>query len=80
MQELQEQQLDGALPDPTQGQYSPAWVKSGANLIKLQSDTFNSIAIGNKPMTYLKEAIGSWKSQGGDAARKEYQAALQKCK
>jgi hypothetical protein len=55
-------------------------VKSGANLTKLQSDTFNSVSIGTKPMTYLKEAISAWKSQGGHAARKEYQAALQKCK
>lgn len=80
MQQLQEQQMQGAIADPTQGLYSPTWVQNGGNLTKLQTDAYNSIAVGNQPMSYLKEVISNWKSQGGDQARKEFEQALKKCK
>lgn len=80
MQHWQERQLDGATKDPTQGLYSPAWVQNAASLVQMEQDAFNNIAVGNQPMSHLDEVIKTWKSQGGDQARKEFQDALQKCK
>jgi hypothetical protein len=54
-------------------------VNNGGNLTKIQNEAYNSIAVGTKPMSYLKEVISTWKSQGGDKARQEFQDALQKC-
>lgn len=79
MQHWQEVQLDGAIADPTQGLYSPSWVQHAAALVQMEQDAFNSIAVGHQPMSYLDEVIKTWKSQGGDQARKEFQTALQKC-
>lgn len=80
MQGLQEQVLADATPDPTQGLYSPAWVQNAANLVKMQQDAFNNIAVGHQPLSSLDDVIKTWKSSGGDTARKEFQDALQKCK
>lgn len=80
MQQWQEQQIESSVSDPTLNLYSPTWVQQGANLINLQQNAYNSILSGNKPMSYLKQTISDWKSQGGDQARKEFQQALQKCK
>lgn len=80
MQKLQEEQIALAVPDPTQGLYSPSWVNNAGNLIKMQNDAYNSMAVGIKPLSYLKELRSSWKSHGGDQARREFQTALEKCK
>jgi len=80
MQKLQEQQIQSSVADPTQGLYSPTWVSQGANLIKMQTDGYNSMLVGNQPLSYLSQLISDWKSQGGDQARKEFQQALEKCK
>jgi putative aldouronate transport system substrate-binding protein len=80
MQQLQEQQIQSSVADPTQGLYSPTWVAQGANLIKMQQDGYNAMVVGNQPLSYLNQLISDWKSQGGDQARKEFQQALEKCK
>jgi putative aldouronate transport system substrate-binding protein len=80
MQQLQEQQIQSSVADPTLGLYSPTWVAQGANLIKMQQDGYNAMVVGNQPLTYLSQLISDWKSQGGDQARKEFQQSLEKCK
>jgi putative aldouronate transport system substrate-binding protein len=80
MQKLQEEQITDAVPDPTQGLYSPTWVNNGGTLTKMQTDAYNAIAVGNKPMSYLKEVIQNWKNQGGEKARGEFRDSLEKCK
>jgi putative aldouronate transport system substrate-binding protein len=80
MQQLQEQQIQFSIPDPTMGLYSPTWVAQGGNLIKLQTDAYNSMVVGNSPLTDLPKLISDWKAQGGDQARKEFQQSLEKCK
>jgi len=80
MQQLQEQQIQSSVADPTQGLYSPTWVAQGANLIKMQTDGYNAMLVGNQPLSNLNQLISDWKSQGGDQARKEFQQALEKCK
>ena len=79
-QQLQEQQIQSSVADPTQGLYSPTWVSQGANLIKMQTDGYNAMLVGNQPLSYLSQLISDWKTQGGDQARKEFQQALDKCK
>lgn len=80
MQQLQEQQIQSSIPDPTMGMYSPAWVAQGGNLIKMQTDAYNSMVVGNQPLSDLDQLISDWKKQGGDQARKEFQQSLEKCK
>ncbi len=80
MQQLQEQQIQSSIPDPTVGLYSPTWVAQGANLIKMQQDAYNGIVVGNQPMSDLDQVISDWKKGGGDQARKEFQQSLEKCK
>jgi putative aldouronate transport system substrate-binding protein len=80
MQQLQEQQIQSSVPDPTQGLYSPTWVAQGGNLVKMQTDAYNAMVVGNQPITDLDQVISDWKKQGGDAARKEFQQSLDKCK
>ena len=80
MQQLQEQQIKSSIPDPTQGLYSPTWVAQGGNLIQMQQDAYNSMVVGNQPMTDMPKVISDWKSQGGDQARTEFQQSLSKCK
>ena len=80
MQKLQEQQIQSSVADPTLGLYSPTWVSQGANLIKMQTDGYNAMLVGNQPLSYLSQLISDWKSQGGDQARKEFQQSLEKCK
>jgi putative aldouronate transport system substrate-binding protein len=79
IQKLQEEQLATSAVDPTAGLYSPTWVANCANLLSMQTDGYNSIAVGNQPMSYLKEMISQFKSQGGEQSRKEFEKALQKC-
>jgi len=80
MQQLQEQQIQNSIADPTQGLYSPTWVAQGANLIQMQQDAYNAMVVGNQPLTDLTQLISDWKKQGGDTARTEFQQSLQKCK
>ena len=80
MQQLQEQQIQASIADPTQGLYSPTWVAQGANLIQMQQDAYNAMVVGNQPLSDLAQVISDWKKQGGDQARTEFQQSLQKCK
>lgn len=79
MQGFQEQQMANAVADPTLPLYSQTWVAQAGTLVQMQNDAYNSIISGQKPLSYLKDVISSWKSQGGDAARKEFQKSLEKC-
>lgn len=80
MQNWQAKQIDYSIEDPSQGLYSPTWVQQGANLIQMQQNAYNSIVVGNEPLSYIDQVISEWKSQGGDQVRKEFQKALEKCK
>lgn len=79
IQGLQEKQIQQSVTDPTVGVYSQTWVEQAANLINLQTNTYYSVISGQQPFSALKDSISTWKSQGGDQARKEYEQALKKC-
>ncbi|MGI8914565.1 MAG: extracellular solute-binding protein [Chloroflexota bacterium] len=80
IQQLEADQIQMSVADPTQGLYSPTWVAQGGNLVKMQTDAYNQMVVGNQPISHLDQVISDWKKQGGDQARTEFQQALEKCK
>lgn len=78
-QDITAEALERAVPDPTAGLYSPTQVSKGSSLTQMQTDYYNAIVMGRKPLSALDEWRSSWKSQGGDQIRREYQQALKKC-
>lgn len=79
-QRMQEEMIEGSVPDPTLGLYSPTDVSQGGNLTQLVHDTYSSIVVGRKPLSPLNDLKSEWKSQGGEQSRKEFQRALEKCR
>jgi putative aldouronate transport system substrate-binding protein len=43
-------------------------------------DRLNDIITGRAPFSAYDQLVSDWRSQGGDAARKEFQDAVQKAK
>ncbi|MFZ0215667.1 MAG: hypothetical protein WAM30_06950 [Candidatus Dormiibacterota bacterium] len=79
-QKVEEQMVQKGVADPTLGLYSPTDVAQGTNLQELITNAHNDILVGRQPLSSLSELISSWKSQGGDQSRKEFEQALAKCK
>ncbi|HEX4215333.1 MAG TPA: extracellular solute-binding protein [Candidatus Dormibacteraeota bacterium] len=79
IQKFQEQQLQQSVADPTVNLYSPTWVQQAGNLIQVQQNGYNDIFVGRKPLSSLNDLISSWKSQGGDQVRKEFEQSLKRC-
>lgn len=67
------------IDDPTQGLLSQTWLSDGPTLNDYVLQQQLAIVGGNQPLSALSETIQSWKSQGGDQARQEFETALQKC-
>lgn len=78
-QQITEQAISQSVDDPTTGLYSPTQVTKAATLSAMQTDYFNAIVMGRKPVSAVDDLRSSWKSQGGDQIRSEYQKALKKC-
>ena len=66
------------IDDPTQGLYSETNVNMSSQLTQMGTDTVTAIITGRQPMSSLDDAIGEWKSRGGDQIRSDFQDALQK--
>lgn len=79
MQQEQAYQLQNSIANPTQNLFSSTWVDQAANLIMLEQNGYQDIVTGRQPLSYLSDLISSWKSQGGDQVRKEFQQSLKKC-
>ncbi|HEX4213291.1 MAG TPA: extracellular solute-binding protein [Candidatus Dormibacteraeota bacterium] len=79
-QQLQAEMIKRAVADPTQGLYSPTSISAAGTLSQLQTNTTNAILVGRQPLSALDGMISSWKSQGGNQMRKEFEQALKKCK
>jgi putative aldouronate transport system substrate-binding protein len=67
-----------AVADPTIGLYSATAASKGATLNQAVIDRLNDIITGRAPISAYDEMVSSWKTNGGDTIRKEYQDALQK--
>ncbi|HEX4212588.1 MAG TPA: hypothetical protein VIA06_04575 [Candidatus Dormibacteraeota bacterium] len=79
-QRVEGEMLEKAISDPTTGLYSPTDVSQGAALDQMIQDNYNNVLVGRQPLSSLDDMISSWKSQGGEQIRTEYQKALSKCK
>lgn len=67
-----------AMPLTTLGLYSPTAQSKGPALDQKIEDLTNDIITGRSPISALDDFVSSWKSGGGDAMRKEYEAAYAK--
>jgi putative aldouronate transport system substrate-binding protein len=79
-QQMSEKMIALSVADPTLGLYSPTNVEQGANLAQVILNAQNDILVGRQPLSSgISNMISTWKGQGGDQARTEYQKALAKC-
>lgn len=78
-QDTQAKAVKLALPNPTLGLYSPTQVHKGTSLNAMNTDYYNGIVTGRKPVSAIDEWRSDWKSRGGDDIRHEYEEALKTC-
>ncbi len=76
MQKLQANLLSTGIDNPTWGYYSPTAAMSNAILAQLRADALASVITGRSPLASWNDTIRDWRSRGGDAIRKEYEAAI----
>lgn len=74
----QEKVADHGVPDPTAGLYSDTNGTKGPALTKTIDDAVRNIISGRASIDSLKSAVSAWRSGGGDAIRKEFEAELSK--
>ncbi|RAJ36814.1 carbohydrate ABC transporter substrate-binding protein (CUT1 family) [Kitasatospora sp. SolWspMP-SS2h] len=65
-------------PNPVVNLYSETAISKTPVLKQLIDDLMVAVVTGRKPISALAEARQSWKSQGGDQMRAEYEKALAK--
>lgn len=70
--------VPGGVADPTLGLYSESDVTKGATLRKQMTDIQNDIVQGRKPLSTWGEAVQTWRRNGGDAIRREYEADFER--
>lgn len=68
------------IDDPTIGLYSETYSSQAAALLTLRNDRLSAIISGRAPMSDYDAFVSDWRSQGGDAIRKEYQQAYAKAR
>jgi putative aldouronate transport system substrate-binding protein len=69
-----------AITDPTVGLYSPTVAAKGFPLMQAVWDGVNEILFGRKPINTLDEVVRTWRTNGGDQIRAEYEAAFAQSK
>ncbi|OIV38040.1 hypothetical protein BIV57_07845 [Mangrovactinospora gilvigrisea] len=67
--------LPKGIMDPTTGLYSPTDGKKGLTIGQTVTDALTDIVAGRRPMGDYDKIVSTWRSQGGDQIRKEYQQA-----
>lgn len=78
-QDTQAKAVGLAAPDPTLGLYSPTSVRKGTSVNAMNTDDYNSIVMGRKPISALADWRSAWKSRGGDDIRSELEKTLAAC-
>jgi putative aldouronate transport system substrate-binding protein len=73
--DYQQRVVPGLLRSPATGLYSNTDTTKKAQIQKLMTDVLSQIMQGNKPVSAWDDAVRNWRTQGGDAIRKEYEAA-----
>ncbi|MBV9323553.1 MAG: hypothetical protein JO352_07210 [Chloroflexi bacterium] len=74
--DAEKQLLPLGISDPTNGYVSPTAVRNGAVVTQQFSDGVRDIIIGRRPFSDYDQLVADWRTNGGDAIRKEYQDAL----
>lgn len=74
--DYQEQALPMLAPDPTLGLYSEAEAAKNNQLNLGLSDVRDAILVGRSPVSDWAEAIATWRKDGGDQIRAEFEEAF----
>lgn len=69
--------IPGGKSNPTVGLFSNTSANENATIDKNFNDGVNQIVQGRKPIDTLADLVKTWKSEGGDKIRDEYQKQLQ---
>jgi putative aldouronate transport system substrate-binding protein len=75
VQKYFEQVQPNLVKDPTMTKVSATNIAKGTSLNQMIEDNFKQFVSGRKPLTQLEEFRKTWRSQGGDAIRREFQDA-----
>jgi len=74
--DYQEKALPMIPADPTAGLYSETDTGRSAKIGAAISDARREILLGRQPLSTWSAAVATWKKQGGDAIRAEYETAF----
>jgi putative aldouronate transport system substrate-binding protein len=69
-----------AITDPSVGLYSPTSATKGANLTQAMTDGVNQILFGRADVSTLDGLVKTWRSNGGDQIRSEYEDSFDRSK
>jgi putative aldouronate transport system substrate-binding protein len=69
-----------AITDPTVGLYSPTHATKGASLTQAMTDGVNEVLFGRAPVSSLDNVVKTWRTNGGDQIRSEFEDAFVKSK
>jgi putative aldouronate transport system substrate-binding protein len=75
VQQYFEQVQPNLVKDPTMTKVSQTNLSKGTSLNQMLQDGFKQFVSGRRPLTELDDFRKTWKSQGGDAVRREFQDA-----
>jgi putative aldouronate transport system substrate-binding protein len=64
-------------PNPCLGLYSNTQATEGATIDGKLGDALSEIIQGRKPLSAWDEAVATWRQEGGDQIRKEYEEQIQ---
>lgn len=76
--EYQKKVVPTGVKHPLTGLYSETDSKSRASLLKKIQDLQSDIIQGRKPLSAWDEGVATWRKDGGDAIRNEYQDSYQR--
>ncbi|WP_369745446.1 extracellular solute-binding protein [Paenarthrobacter sp. AMU7] len=78
--EYQEQALALVTPDPLAGLYSETEAAKSSQLASKAAEVRADIILGRKPVSAWKDFVTTWKADGGDKIRDEFQKGLEEKK
>jgi len=77
-QQLQDEMLPHAVPDPTEPLYSPTQTKLGSDVDLILQDAETKYVVGTINDAGWQDAVNRWRSSGGDQIAKEFADAYAK--
>jgi putative aldouronate transport system substrate-binding protein len=75
VQKYFEQVQPNLVADPTMTKVSQTNIAKGNSLLEMIKDNFKQFITGRRPLTELQDFRKTWRAQGGDAVRREFQDA-----